>query len=169
MVQQGHPVGDVEGPHDVVSDHDGGHAGLLRDLHDQLVHGGRVHGIEAGHRLVVEHDLGPAHDGPRQAHPLLHAPRQLRGELGQHVGRIQVHVLQRLAHPPQDLLLGQALELVVAQALADVFVDVHGVEERGVLEDVADLPADALERRPRGVHHRLAVDEHVAPVGHDQA
>ena len=110
--------------------------------------GGGVDGVEAGDRLVVEQDLGPAHDGAGQAHALAHAARELGGELLQDEGGVEVHVLERVADLAQHLGRARPPRLAVGQADHDVLEDVHRVEERRVLEDVAHLAPDLLRARP---------------------
>ena len=167
--EQGHPVGDLQGLLDVVRHDDRRDVAALADLQDQARDGGGVDRVEPRDRLVVEQDLGPAHDGAREPHALAHAARQLRRQLVQHERGVEVHVLERLAHLAQDLGRAGAPRLSVAQAGADVLEHVHRVEERRVLEHVAHLAADLGERVAPRLVHGHAVDPDVAPVGHQQA
>ena len=67
----------------------------------------------------------------------------------------------------EDLLLD--LVRVLAQREGDVVEQVHGAEQRAVLEEHAELLAHLEEVVVDHVRDRLAVDEDVALVGVEQA
>src|SRR5665809_169760 len=81
LPEHGDEVRDPAGAHDVVRDHDVGAAVLVVDLLDQLAQERRAHGIEAGVRLVEEHDARVEDERPREARALSHPA----GELVRHL------------------------------------------------------------------------------------
>src|SRR5262245_9181597 len=160
------PVGDVEGAADVMGHHDRGHVPLLLEAADQLADRVRRERVEAGRRLVVDHDLGLERDRAGQADALLHAARQLARELV--LAALQVDPRQHLRHPRADASGRQIGGL--AQRKGDVLPDRHRVEQRGSLEEKAGLEPDrapflvGLEAR-----HVAARDDDPAAVGSEQA
>src|SRR4051812_42881950 len=165
LPQHGDVLGHALGGHDVVGDHDVGAAVLLVDLLDQLAQQRGADGVEARVGLVEEHDVGVEHERAREAGALAHAAREL-------VGHLVVRALEaHLAQAPRDDLLDLVLALVrvLAQREADVVEQVHRAEEGAVLEQDAELLAHLEEVVVGHVRHGLAVDEHVAVVGVEQA
>src|SRR6478735_3895892 len=77
LPQHGDVLGDALGGHDVVRDHDVGAAVLLVDLLDQLAQQRGADRIQAGVRLVEEHDVGVQHERAGEAGPLAHAAGEL--------------------------------------------------------------------------------------------
>src|SRR5207237_339815 len=96
-----------------------------------------VHRVEPRGRLVVQEILRLPRDGARDPHALFHPARQLRRILPGHV-ELQVHEPQAFLHAVVAKLL-----VVVARLVRDPKADVlghgHGVEQRAVLEYVADF------------------------------
>jgi hypothetical protein len=152
-----------------VGHHHRGDLRALGDRGDEVVDGGRVHGVEPGDRLVVEDDARLAHDGPRQPHALLHPARDLSRQLLEHHVGIQVHVFDRLRDPARDLVVAEVVGHALGQAHGHVLEYVQRIEEGRVLEHVPDLAPDPLEDTFAPVEHRLALDAHVAVVGNDEA
>ena len=151
--------------HDVVRDHDVGPAVLGVDLLDQLAEQRRAHRVQAGVGLVEEHDVGVEHERAREAGALAHAAREL-------VRRLVARALEaHLAQAPHDDVLDLVLALVgvLAERERDVVVEVHRAEERAVLEQDAELLAHLEELVVGHGRHGLAVHEHVALVGIEQA
>jgi hypothetical protein len=122
-----------------VRHHHAGHAQLgLQPLDQRVDHVG-VHRVEPRRRLVVQQIRRLPGDRARDADALAHPPRQLGRHLLRHLG-LQIHEPQALLHP-----IGAerqvAVLLVVGDAEADVLEHVHRVEQRPVLEHVADVGA----------------------------
>ena len=125
-----------------------------RVRHHELVHDRRRHRIEARRRLVVENVARLERDRARDADPLAHPARELRGValLGARAGP------RRRGSPrTRSRDLGSS-EPAPAQPEPDVLADGHRVEQRGELEDVADVARAAavspsrIQRRARPVH-----------------
>ncbi|GAB4000120.1 hypothetical protein GCM10029992_31040 [Glycomyces albus] len=95
--------------------------------------------VERAERLVHQQDLGVGRQGAGQADALLHAARELHGQLV--LLTAQADHLDRLAGPVLTLGPGQALDLEAEGHVVD-----HGAvrQEREVLEDHADLVAAQL-------------------------
>src|SRR5881628_2639669 len=149
LPQQRHPVRHAERPPHVVRHHHARHAQLVAQPLDQPVDHIGVHGIEPRGRLVVQEILGLPRDRPRDSHALLHPARQLGRQLGRHLGR-QVHEPQAFEHPVLAELL-VVIAYLVGNAEPDVLGHAHRVEQRAVLEHVAQGagPAAARAARPR--------------------
>ena len=131
----------------------------------QVVEIGHPHRVEARVGLVEEHDLGLGHHGPGQAGPLLHAARDLAGQLLQ-----VVHESDQLGVAQHDLTdLRLALAGVLTQREGDVVVEVHRPEQGAVLEQHAELPADRGTGRFPHAHDLLAVHPDLARVRTQQA
>src|SRR6266516_4803853 len=167
LPQERHAVRHAERAAHVVRHDDAGHAQLLLQPLDQPVDHVGVHGIQARRRLVVEQIRRLARDGARDADALPHPARQFRRILVPHLGA-QVHEPQALFHPVGAVIV-VAVTGLVGDAEADVLVDGVGVEQRAVLEDVADLAAQLGELLALEVRDREPVHDHVARVGLDQA
>src|SRR3954453_3494850 len=150
--------------HDVVGDHAVGAAVLLVHLHDQLAQQSGAHGVEAGVRLVEEHNVGIQPQRAREAGALAHPARQLVGHL---VDRPAQPDLLEPAHDDlRDLLL--ALVRVLAQRERRVVEHVHRAEQGAVLEQDAELLAHLEQLVVGHVGDRLAVHQHVALVRVEQ-
>src|SRR6266851_3498005 len=91
---------------------------------------------------------------------------QLRGILLRHLGR-QVHEPQALEHPV--IAEGRVvIALLVGDAEPDVLGHAHRVEQRAVLEHVADLGAQGGQLLAPQLRHVQPVHGHVARVGPQQ-
>src|SRR3954453_21999434 len=164
LPQPGDVLGAALGGHDVVRDHDVGAAVLLVDLLDQLAQQRGANGIQAGVGLVEEHDVGVEHERPREAGPLAHAAGELVGHLVRRA--LEADLAQAPVDDVADLVL--ALVGVLAQRERDVVPQVHGAEQRAVLEQHAELLAHLEQLVVGHARHRLPVHEHVALVGIQQ-
>ena len=125
----------------VVRDDDAGDAELFLHAHHELVDDGGGDRIESGGRLVVEDVLRLARDGARDADPLAHSAGEFDGKRLSRVGKI--HELQRFLHARGDFLGREGSDL--HEPHRDVFVDRERIEQRGELEDVADVRAERVE------------------------
>src|SRR5918997_1936955 len=153
------------GRHDVVRDHAVRAAVLLVHLHDELAQQCRTHRIEAGIGLVEEHDVRIEYQCACEPGALSHAARELVGHL---LGRRrQADLAEAPRHDLTDLVL--ALVGVLAQRERRVVVDVHRAEQRAVLEQDAELLPHLEQLVVGHVRDRLAMDQHVALVGIEQA
>src|SRR6059058_2418087 len=139
LPQERHPVRHPERAPHVVRHHHARHPQLVPQPLDQPVDHVSVHRIEPRGRLVVQEILGLPGDRPRDPHALLHTTRQLGRQLGRHLGR-QVHEPQAFEHPVLAELL-VVIARLVGNAEPDVLGHAHRVEQRAVLEHVADLGA----------------------------
>src|SRR5437667_651082 len=166
LPQERHPVRHPERASHVVRHHHARDSQLVPQPLDQPVDHVGVHGIEPRRRLVVQEILGLPRDRPRDPHALLHPARQLRRQLGRHLRR-EVHEPQAFLHPVRAKLL-----VVVARLVGDAEPDVlghgHRVEQRAVLEYVADLGAQLGELLALELRHVQPVHDHVPPVGPQQ-
>src|SRR5947208_1207273 len=139
LPQERHPVRHPERAAHVVRHHHARHPQLVPQPFDQPVDHVGVDGIEPRGRLVVQEILGLPRDGPRDPHALFHPARQLRRQLGRYVRR-QVHEPEAFQYPvPAKLLV--VIARLVGDAEPDVLGYAHRVEQRAVLEHVADLAA----------------------------
>ena len=77
LVQEHHPLGDPNDQRDVVRHHHRGHPEMAIEVEDQLGDGLAGDRVEAGGRLVVEHDLRLEGEGSGHRDPLAHAAGQL--------------------------------------------------------------------------------------------
>jgi hypothetical protein len=118
--------------------------------------------VEAGGGLIVQQVLGPEGDGAGDADALAHAARELGGELGAHV-RSRSTSSSASRTRVVDLLVGE--EALLAEPHRDVLRDGERVEERGELEDVADLGAQRVEVAARELADLDAIDVHVPSSG----
>src|SRR3954451_24666714 len=137
LPQHGAVLGDALGQHDVVRDHDVGAAVLLVDLLDQLAQQRSADRVQAGVRLVEQHDVRVEHQRTGKARTLAHPAGQLVGHLV--LGMPKTDLSQSPANDLADLLLG--LVGVLAQREGRVVVEVHRAEQRAVLEQDAELLA----------------------------
>ena len=114
----------------------------------------RISGIESAERLVVEHHLGVRCERSRDADALLHAARELVGELVRDV--VEANQPEDLARPRVSFLLAHSLDL---EAERDVVDHAPMCEEPEVLEDHRDRTAAQLTQLPAiGAHHVVACD-----------
>ena len=122
-------------------------------------------GSRPGVGLVEEHDVRVQHERAREARALAHPA----GELVRHLvrGGRQAHLAESPVHDLADLVL--ALVRVLAKRERRVVEDVHRAEERAVLEQDAELLPHLEQLLVRHVRHGLAVHDHVALVGIEQA
>ena len=120
VVEQADVVRHRPGGVDVVGDDQERRVDLRVEVDDELVEERRTHRVEAGVRLVEEHDLGVEHQRAGQAGPLAHAAGDLAGELV--LGADQADELHLLHDDVADLGLG--LLGVLAQRERDVVVEV---------------------------------------------
>jgi hypothetical protein len=108
-----------------------------RSFERQLTDRPRRDRIESGRRFIVKDYLRVSDQRPRNANPAPHAT----GELVRHLGA--QHPRDRRseasARRPARSLLG---DILLAQAIGDVIIDVEAVEERSLLEDHPDLAPD---------------------------
>jgi hypothetical protein len=148
-----------------VCDDDARHRESLLRVDDELVDLLGHQGVEARARLIVADDGRLDGDGPREAHALLHAAREL----------VRHHVLDAVEPDEVQLLADDLLDVriaelrVLAQAEGDVLADGHRVKKRRVLEDHAHLEADLVELRLTHRHDVLPVDEDLAARRLDEA
>src|SRR5690606_6079187 len=162
LVEECDPVPDLERRLQVVRDDDARHAELSSQLHDEAVDVLRVDRVEAGRRLIVQQILRPARDRPRDADALAHPSGQLGGVLVQD-RTVQVDLLQQLRRlvPAR---FDRAQVTVVVQREPEVLEHGHRVEERRVLEHVADPAPHREEFLGRRPDDRDAVHEDIAGV-----
>ena len=136
--QHGDAVPDPEGGGHVVGDDHRGHAEVLGRLADHLVDVLGGDGVESRGRFIVKQNLRSVDQRARQADAFSHTARELRWKLlldAGHVGQIQP--AQQLAHPLDDLFLGQPVAL--QQRERDVLHHRHRIEQGGVLEHHPEL------------------------------
>src|SRR6266850_8493631 len=167
LPQERYPVRHPERAPHVVRHHHARHPQLVAQPLDQPVDHVGVHGIEPRGRLVVQQILGLPRDRPRDPHALLHPTRQLRRQLGRHIRR-QVHEPQAFQYPVLAKLL-VVIARLVGDAQPDVLGHIHRVEQRAVLEHVADLGAQRGQLLAPQLRHVQPVHDHVARVGPQQA
>ena len=143
-----HRLGDRRDHAQIVGDQQQRHAGLVRDLADQLEDLGLHRHVERGGRLVGDQQLRPPRQDHGDHHPLALAARELvRVEVGREARRIEPHPRHRAAC--RGLGLGPPDAAGPAQPLGDLPADrVDRVQCRHrLLEDHADLgPPDPPER-----------------------
>ena len=165
LVENGHLVGHHVGKLDVVGHHDGGVGHAPVELGDELRHQPRVGGIEARGGLVEEDHLRLGDQGPRDAHPLAHAPGQLRGQ--EIVGAGEPHQGEEAVDAIGDLPLAEPG--VLPQREGHVLEHGEGVEEGRVLEHVARPPAHGQDLLLAQVVDARAEEIHLAVVGREEA
>ena len=151
-------VREINGLVHVVRYHDGGHAGLLPDAQDLILHIHSGEGVECAERLVEQQHLGPADKGACERGALAHAARKL----------MRIGVLKALEADHFDELIDAVLFLLVdaagAQAEGDIVVDRQPREQRVLLEHEAAVGAGsgdghAVERQLALVHRDEAGDQ----------
>jgi hypothetical protein len=135
-----------------------GHA-LARQLGHDVEHFVDHLRIERRGRLVEEHRERIHRERPRDRHPLLLTARQLSRVLGRVLR--EADALEELQRARVGLVPRAAEHADLAEA--DVVGDAHVREQLEVLEDHADLRAEASEVGLR-VADRDAVDQDVAPL-----
>src|SRR2546429_4839644 len=167
LPQERHPVRHPERAPHVVRHHHARHPQLVPQPLDQPVDHVRVHRIEPRGRLVVQEILGLPGDRPRDPHALLPPARQLRRQLGRHV-RSQVYEPQAFLYPVLAKLL-VVIARLVGDAEPDVLRHAHRVEQRAVLEHVADLAAQRGQLLASELWDVQPVHDHVARVRAQQA
>ncbi len=140
-----------------MSDDDAGHRIALADLQDQFVDDVGHDRVEAGGRLVVQHDFGIECQGAGQAYAFLHAAGELSGffQLG---GGGKADFLEALADDVADLRLVEAA--LLAQAEGDVVVDREAVEQGGALEEKTEAEALLGQVVVAQVGQAFAVEDH---------
>ena len=141
LVQHGDARADAICAAHIVSDDNSRDAKPVAHAHHQFINDGAGDRIEAGGGLVVQDVFRAQRNGARDADPLAHSA----GELGRKARfRIrQIHQIQRLGDAGGDLTLAQ--RALFTQSHGDVVADRERVEQRGELEDVADLRAKRRE------------------------
>src|SRR6185503_17444981 len=154
-------VGHLERLLHVVGDHDRGESGRLVQAADQPDDLGERVRVEAGERLVVDHELGVGGDGARQRHAPRHAARQVvrhhRLRAAQ-ADRVQLHQHQALHQ-----VLGHVE--VLADRERDVLVHREVAEQSRGLEHHAHLQPQLVELVGREPVHVLAFDLDRALLG----
>ena len=166
LVQHDDAVGDLARARHVMGDRQRGRPQIAHPLDDQLVDHVAHDRVEAGCRLVEEDDLGLRRDGAGQSHALLHAAGQFGGEQVGDVGA-QADLGQRVDGQP--LGLGQLHAAALDQAERDVLPDGQGVEQRGPLEQHAELGQHPGAIGTAQMDGRLAIDQDLAAVWTQQA
>ena len=142
--QHGDPVADGIEAVEVVRHHEHAEPQALPQLLDQLVIMGGADGIEAGRRLVEEHEFRVERQCPGEAGALAHAAGKLRGLLAARISR---------QADQGDLKRGDGAHHLLVQSgvLADRHHDVLGDGQRGKQRAVLELHAGARLQRPFGL------------------
>ena len=138
------PVAEAERLGQVVRDEDHRLARLDLEPADLVLHVAPDQRVEGAERLVVEHHGRVRREGARDADALLHAARELVGELVLDV--LEPDELEQLTRPEDPLLLGHAADLETERDVVD-----HAPvrEETEVLEDHRDRVAAELAQLGR--------------------
>src|SRR5918994_1003090 len=158
------PVAQPQGLGQVVGDEEHGLARLVLQADDLVLHVAPDQRVERAEGLVVEHQLRVDGERAGQADALLHAARELVGELVGDV--VQADELEHLGRAGEPLRLREALDL---QAEGDVLDDAPVGEEPEVLEDHRDGVAPQFaELAGVRARHAVAEDRDVAGGGLDQ-
>ena len=134
---------------------------LVGDLGDELVDEQRGFGIETGVGLIEEKVLGIASQGTGDGGAFLHTTAQLRRI--EFVYPFQIHAFQ--AEVGTVNLFALALFGEHVQREGDVFLDSHGVEQRGTLEHHPHFLAEQQFVLFRQVVELPAAVEHIALLG----
>ena len=138
--------------------HDGGHAGLLPDAQDFVLHIHAGEGVECAERLVEQQHLGPADKGACERGALAHAARKL----------MRIGLLEALEADHFDEFIDAVLFLLVdaagTQAERDIVIDGQPREQRVLLKHEAAVRAGggdgrAVERQLALVHLDEAGDQ----------
>ena len=124
---------------EVVGGHDDGGSGCV-ELTEDIQHPFRVVPVQVSGGLVRQDDVGLSGDGAGDGYPLLLAPGKLVGMGVATVG--QSRAFEDLLHPPSQEGPGVAAH---AQGEGHVVPDVSVGQETEVLENHADVPAQALD------------------------
>src|SRR5271166_6625097 len=158
-------IADVEGALHIMGDDDGGDAEPLLEPADEAIDGIGDNGIEAGGRLVVKDALRFRHDCAGKADALAHSAAEalrhfflLAGEVDHRKGA---------GHFLGDRSL--VLHAVLAQREGDVFLDGHGIEQRGALEEDSDFHPDPAKLAFGEGDDALAVDDDIALIRFHEA
>ena len=148
------PVSQTESLREIVRDEHRRLADLLLESHDLVLHVTPDERVESAERLVVEHHLRVAREGARDADALLHAARQLVGELVR--GVLEPHQAQHLLRTLVPFALAHSLDL---EAEGDVVDHAAMREQAEVLEDHRDgVAAQLPQLRAVGLHDVMTGD-----------
>jgi hypothetical protein len=143
-IEHDHPVAQAEGLQDVMRDQHGGEAQAIVQAPVVLAQRIARQRVEGGERLVHEDDIGAG--GKRACHrdPLPFSTRKLMRETVAIVG-IEADEGQQLIHAAQTALVIPAQQ---ERRDSDIFSHGHVREEAGLLEHIADAPAqrDRVQR-----------------------
>ena len=154
-------VAEAECLGEVVRDEHRRLADLALEAHDLVLHVAPDEGIERAERLVVEHDVRVRRERPCDADALLHAARQLVGELVR--GVLQADELQHLVGTRAGARACHSLHL---EPEGDVVDHAPVREQAEVLEDHRDGVAPQLaELGAIGGHHVVTDDLDLPAVG----
>ena len=143
-----------------MADHNGGESVSPLRLLNQVINRAREKRIQAGGRLVEEHDLGTQHEGASQACAFAHAAAQLRRVFLSHA--CQSHLLQHLEDLLPDLLITQPC--LFAQWKRDVFKHRQGVKEGRSLKKHCKLITDFIELPLTQPSNIGSFHENLAPI-----
>src|SRR2546423_2667168 len=160
LVQHRNPGSDCVSAAHVVGDDDAGDPQLLSHPDHELVDDRAGHWIESRRRLVVEDVLRLPRDRARDADAFAHPARELGGKLGFDPGKI--YELESFADALDDLRLAHSSFL--AQSHRDVVTDAEGIEQRGELEDVADLGSELVQLDTGERGDLLPIDPDGTPI-----
>ena len=158
-------LGDVLHDREVVRDEQVGQPQRVLQILEQVEDLRLDRDVERRDRLVADQDLGLERQGAGDADPLaLAAGEAVR--VAAHVAHVEADRLQQPLHPLGALLA--AADAVDHQGLGHDVGHGHARVERAerVLEDVLDVPAEALQRR---LVERQHVDRALGTVEHDPA
>src|ERR1022692_943241 len=159
-VEDADVVGEPAHRSDVVADHHRGRVVLMTDLPYQIAEQGGAHRVQPGIGFVEQQDLRLHDQGAGEPGSLAHAAAQL---VGKALLRARQTDLDEVLH--DDLAyVSLALRGVLTQRERHVVVEVHGAEQRPVLEQHPDPTAHGEEVALVELGHILAVDVHVAVV-----
>ena len=140
---------------------DHGHPEPSAQLDQQGLDTAHVHRIQPRERFVAQHHLGIADQGPGEARPTDHPPRELTGIQG--LGARKAHRFQALTHMLGDGGLREVR--VLPQGKRDIVEDRHRIQQRTALEEHADPVADGEELGPRKMGDVVARDANAAAIG----
>ncbi|MNN05520.1 hypothetical protein D3C81_1182850 [compost metagenome] len=156
---------DAHGFLDVVGDEDDGAAVLLLQVQQDILHLAALERVEGGEGLVHDDHRGVDRQGAGQADALLHATGQLMGILVREAG--QADLLQHFHGAPLALLLALAGHFQAEGGVVQHAARGHQGEGLEHHAHVATAQVDQLRLGQLG--DVLAVDEHIAGGGFDQA
>ena len=141
------------------------HTELLLHPNDQPVDYRHSDRIQSRRRFVVKQVRRSRGDGPGEPGPLHHPTGQL-GRIPV-FGSLQIDERQTLTHTCHDLVVVHLRH--TTKSHRHVLGNVHGVEQRGELKDVADIAAEFVELLDVEFTHVLAIHDNVTGVGPKQA